>query len=143
MTEVDGLVKLSSPGARRAAFWMVFRAIFLSSSADLLPIANWLTAVYSSAFYTGNKTVLTNSFHRPPSFKPKRQAILDMESLKPLGNMVLLFCQCYSINLCKNKLTFPWFESRIWATVPATAPPYNRNMWCLHKCINCSKIVKF
>lgn len=26
----------------------------------------------------------------------------------------------------EQKLTFPWFASRTWATAPATAPPYNK-----------------
>lgn len=49
-SELMKWIIFTSPGERKAAFWMVFSAIFFSVSAELLPIANWFTAVYSNAF---------------------------------------------------------------------------------------------
>jgi hypothetical protein len=44
---------------------MVFRAVLLLSSAVLLPMANWFTAVYNNAFYIRRQGgVFISSLHR-------------------------------------------------------------------------------
>lgn len=82
---------LYSPGERRVAFWMVFSAIFFSSSAELLPIANWFTAVYSNAFYIREKKGVNQFSSKLPAFKvTKSMTLLNMMWPLSLGRIILL-----------------------------------------------------
>lgn len=124
-------ITLYSPGERSAAFWMVFSAILFSSSAALLPRASWFTAVYSNALYVRERRGARQSSLQLPSFQSNYKYDFTGYDVTPKPrkkNYSFINNIIYQTEhfLYGGKLTFPWFESRIWATFPATAPPYNR-----------------